>query len=911
LVGREAETAAVRRIARESDGRGWSAVLEGEAGIGKTAIWRSLLDDLTEEGNLVLTCRPGQAEATHAFAGLTDLLAPVPDEAFAALPVPMATALEVATLRASPAAGGIDEGSIGIGLSKLFQTLAADRPVVVAVDDVQWLDEPSTQALASALRRSMLEGPVALVATLRTPVVAQPPLLEGVHRLELPRAEVTVGPLSIDDLHHVIRAALGETLPRPALGQIAETSGGNAFYAIELARAFDRESGRAPLPRSLQQVVGDRLSALSDAARRTALFVALEARPTVALLRAAGASDGLAEAETAKVLAVSKRGVDFSHPLLAQSIVESTSAPERRQAHAVLARCIDEPEAHARHLALASVSADDDVASALDAAVASARARGATAAAAELCGLALDHTVDSGSSAAMVRRVSLADLKWVAGDADGSAALYHEVLDTSTDPATRAQAAVEVAPILYQRGKRNAALSLCHTAIIDAAAAGEPALGALAHLSLASLGEDPVLNTRAANDLLATAPEADPRIRGWAMCQEVAIRFDSGDGLDVDLLNGALAAERHGRVWSCLDHVASTRAVYLKFADEYDAALEAFNELRDRAIEEGYDGQLPYIVGHLPMLHLWRGNWEAARKTAAEHLALAETTGQEGQLWQAHLNAAEIAFHHGNLERARAAVDAMLEASGDELSAAAPIADGLRGAIALDLGDIPVAVEHLERWWETRRTGAGDPGTSRHHGDLVAALVANGDLERARSFIDDASAAVARSGRASVLALLARGRALLAAAEGDLDGAFEAVDEAMAFHDAAPTPFERARTMLVKGQLCRRAKQKLLARDALTEALVTFTSLGASRWQERAGAELARVNIRPSAPLELTPTERRVAELAARGMTNKDIASIAFLSPKTVEANLSRVYRKLGIGSRAELGTRLASQETE
>ena len=228
------------------------------------------------------------------------------------------------------------------------------------------------------------------------------------------------------------------------------------------------------------------------------------------------------------------------------------------------------------------------------------------------------------------------------------------------------------------------------------------------------------------------------------------------------------------------------------------------------------------------------------------------------------------------------------------------------GFVALSRGDPVSAAGHLDRWHAVvTAMHLGEPGYSRSYLDYLEALVATGRLADALAFLHHLDGRVASSGRRSAGAVAMTGRAMVQAASGRMPEAVATIEQACRWYDSSPLRFDRARTLLIAGQIQRRAKAKRLARDALTEAHREFTVFGAAAWARRAEAELARVNLRPAAPGTLTETERRVAELAAAGLTNRDVAQQLFLAVKTVEANLARVYRKLGISSRAELGARM------
>jgi DNA-binding CsgD family transcriptional regulator len=208
------------------------------------------------------------------------------------------------------------------------------------------------------------------------------------------------------------------------------------------------------------------------------------------------------------------------------------------------------------------------------------------------------------------------------------------------------------------------------------------------------------------------------------------------------------------------------------------------------------------------------------------------------------------------------------------------------------------------------RIGLAEPAAWRFHANHIETLINLGDLERAEELLTWLERRGRATGRRWTLATAARCRGLLLAAQGDTAGAVQALDEALLHHQHLAMPFELGRTLLITGQIQRRAKRKALARQHLEQALGIFESLPAPTWAARAHAELSRIGLRPPAPLDLTATEERVAALAASGHTNRQVAAALFLSPRTVEANLARVYRKLGVSSRAELGAAMTRRES-
>lgn len=904
LVGRDAELAAVLE-AVASDGPGWTAVIAGSAGIGKSALWEAVLTAIPAPAWLLRT-RSRAAETGFAFAGLTDLLEPVPDDVLAELPEPQREALAAATLRTGSIQPAADGRAVATAVRTLLALLAERGPVVIALDDAQWLDPASREALEFAVHRCR----VGLLVAVRDPV-GDVPVAAAAAATE---TRVSLGPLNVAALHHLILGALGQPLSRPALVRVAETSGGNPLFALELARLLDASGSRgstagAPLPRlpaSVTSALSGRVAALSADARRSVLVTALAAAPTVALLRSVGAETGLEEAEVARLLTVAAGRVELHHPLVGPAVIEQAPAPVVRATHAALADALrDDEERRARHLALAAPEPDPAVAEALDRAVEATRARGAVVAAAELARLAVQHSAGAPTEAVHRRTLTLARLAFEEGDAAEAERLYRSVYDSGGAPAHRATAALELAEIWWKRGEVAQCVEVARAA---AAAGAAPELMARAHLTLVALGDDREANAKRALDILDEAGISDPQLRSWAQFAAVDIQYAAGRGLDVPALDAALAAERTGRTWRSDDQVATCRPALLKYTDHLAAARLSLDELKAQAELEGNVGQLIYVVGHYPTLLLRMGDLAAAEAATQEHLELATTTGQTNHLWQAQHNRGWVALHAGRVDEAADVVASLPEVLQSDTYAQRAYR-ALAGALAVVRGDAEAAAGHLDSWWQASQELGDDPGVSRGHGDYAEALVAVERYDDCRAFLDIADAAARRAGRVSVHALVARGRAMLAARLGDLDEAMGWADAAVRLDAEVPIALEGARHLLLEGRLHRRRKEKLLARESLEQARAGFEAVGAAWWAERARAELARVNIRPAAPTTLTASEHRIAELAAGGLTTRQIAEAAFVSPKTVEANLTRIYRKLGIRSRAELVARLPHVE--
>jgi AAA ATPase domain len=424
IVGRELELA---RIARFFDGeRGPLGLwLEGAAGIGKTTLWRAGIELAREHDYHVLTCQPTATETAFSFAALGDLLANDIADVLRELPTPQRRALEVALALASDEGASVSQHVIGLAFLSVLQLLAAKQPVLLAVDDVQWLDPPSAVALQFAMRRSGDAGIRLLVAARLEGVPRRPLQLERDLAQNLLRVEI--GPLSLGALYRLLLWCLGEPLSRPTLRKVHDVSGGNPFYGLEIARfLLERDTTLhpaepLPIPRTLDELVGVRLKRLPARVRSMLEAAALLAEPTPTTLAAAASEpevteDTLDRGVGAGVIELEGDRVRFTHPLLAAAVVAAIGSQRRRQIHARLAQIVTDPEERARHLALGTVAANSGVAESLEAAAQHAALRGAPAVAAELAELSAQRTPNDDREARW-RRLIEAGLRYAtAGD---------------------------------------------------------------------------------------------------------------------------------------------------------------------------------------------------------------------------------------------------------------------------------------------------------------------------------------------------------------------------------------------------------------------------------------------------------------------------------------------------------------
>jgi DNA-binding CsgD family transcriptional regulator len=334
--------------------------------------------------------------------------------------------------------------------------------------------------------------------------------------------------------------------------------------------------------------------------------------------------------------------------------------------------------------------------------------------------------------------------------------------------------------------------------------------------------------------------------------------------------------------------------------------------IRQRCLERGEESDLMFTAFHLVIVECWRGNLVGARLIAEDTLERAVQLGTGFPLAIALAARGNVTAYAGQPDETRhAAGEALAIFEQGSCLAVTVWPTVTLGFLEVSLGDYKAGAAILGPLAAAATAmGYGEPTAAPFAPDAVEALIGAGRLEEASALADQLEINGRRLDRAWALALGGRCRSLLLAATGDLDGAAEAAERALCEHQRLPMPFERARTLLVLGQIQRRRRRKQAAALALREAARIFGEIGTPLWASRTQDELDRVNVSPAASTELTPTERRVARLAGTGMTNRQVADALFISPKTVEANLTRVYGKLNIHSRAELGQRMAKPGT-
>lgn len=914
LKGREEETRSIEeflgRVALAPAG----LILLGEPGIGKTALWQAGLETASAGGVRVLACRAVEAEATFAFAGISELLAEVVEEILPSLGELRRRALETALLLDGADAGAAAEPrAIGLAVLDGLKLLSAEAPLLLAVDDFQWLDTESVRSVLFAIRR--LKGQrVGAFITIRP----------GTRQLEREFSSVAVqrlavGPLAVGALFAVLKEHLGLELSRPQLTQLHEATGGNPFYALQIARQlalWPPAPGRPlRIPGDLQEVIGERLSKLSVESRETLLLAAALARPTIEVLAAAHGDrttvlEALEQAARAGVVELDEHSVRFVHPLLASVCYDRAPPWRRHDVHGRLARVVADTEERARHLALSTEGTDPSVAAALDEAAPQALNRGAPAAAADLYEIAAQLTPSADPAARRHRWLAAAEAHRLAGDRDRAAAILDELLAETPPGAQRGDVLFALAQT--RQADLPTIVRWCESALAQARDDHRRAAEILAFMSWMRLLQgqvrDALAHARAALDRAKVIGDDELLARviaRVAMAETWTLQVTPGL-----LEHGLQIEQRLPRPLEFHESPRVTLARRLMCLADFDGARPLLAEADDRAKATGDEGTHAHVLFHRFQVEWFSGNWDQADRLASAALELAEQLRDEQYCGIALYARALLDAHVGHVDAARSAATESLkiaESLSDSLFALQ--SRTVLGFLELSTGDPERAdqwLRELPAWLESH--GWAEP-TDFAWINAIEAMIAIGELGEARDCLTRYEQLARRSDSPWALATAARSRGLLAAAEGEVDTARAAIDQALAEHDRMHCPFERARTLLAAGQVRRRAREKRSAREALEQALQTFDQLGARLWANQAREQLARISGRRPATGELTITETELAALTAEGLSNKEIASALQISVHTVEGHLTRIYRKLDIRSRAALASRLASTQ--
>lgn len=896
LFGRDVECARIDALLDAGRGRrSASLVLWGEAGVGKSALLEYAVE--RAEGFRVLRALGVESEAELAFAGAQQMLRPVIDS-LTELPVVQASALRRAL--------AIEDGSAPDRLTVCAATLsllaaaAEEQPLLCIVDDAHWLDQSSYEVLTFAARRLDAEGVVMLFAARapETSVFLAPGL-----------PELPLRGLAAADARVLLGATAPDIADRTA-DRLVELTHGNPLALVEIPRSLSEahRAGRAqldePLPvaAEIERSFLARANALSGAAQRALILVAAgDPSDADALWRALAAErldhEAVPEVEQAGLLLSGR--LEFCHPLARSAIYQIARPADRRAAHARLADATDEPDRRAWQLAAATVGPNEAVAAALEDAAALARRRGGVAAEAKALARAAQLTPDIEARAR--RRFKAALAAEAAGWFEQAETMLSQIVELTQEPELRAQAVTRRSYLLSDRGEfdRGYALAVDEAEHAPAREAAFVLTGGAIMALLHSL------------DIRASVTIAE---RAWQQAGDTA-------ETDVDLCGmrsrtRILAGRTDGAVAfvrSSLDRVGAGTLLAIDFGtdlfylEDYQRSRAVLERVGERARAADAAGLLSYGLDQLAKLETRVDNLTRAYALELECLQITEPLGNDvaRAASLAWLGLVEAMLGRGE---SREHAEAALEIANQHRDAYNIVrARGALGLEALGRRDAAAAVEWLEpavRMLE--KGGVGNPNVFRLEADLVEALTRLGVPERAESHLArfEKQAQSTRSPWSRSAA--ARCRAFLSA-DGELGDAFVT---ALRLHDHDPSAFERARTELCYGERLRRCGQRRAAREQLRSALTTFDRVGAQPWADHARLELraSGEHIRrrdPSDTERLTPQELQIALLVAEGLTNRDAAARLFLSPKTVEFHLTRIYRKLDIHSRSELVRRM------
>jgi DNA-binding CsgD family transcriptional regulator len=901
LVGRSRETEILERLLNGArSGRGGAVVVRGEAGVGKSALLRFARD--SAQDFFVLQAVGIESEAELSFAGLHQLLHPVLGR-LDGLPAPQAAALRAALALSDELVA--EPFRVALGVLGLLSTVADEQPVLCLVDDAQWLDHASAAALLFVARRLEAE-PVALLFAARDDP-ARPFPAPGIHEMR-PEA------LSDGDALALVAERLGPTAAPAAIDWVLTNAAGNPLALLDLPQALTAEqrigreplSGALPPPTSVDKAYLERVARAPAAVRQLLLLAAAEESGDRATINAAATALGLdvtdlSLAEADGLVRVELDRVVFRHPLVRSAVYRGAQFVDRERAHRTLAEVLHRPgdaDRRAWHRAAATSGTDDEVAAELEATAERARRRAGYSGAA----VALQRAAQLSSDGTdRVRRLlAAARAAWQAGEPERTTALLNAAEPLVTDPRQRATRDQLRGHLEVRAGSLLRASSLL-LAGAGAVAPHDPhqALDMLLDAGMAAIRSGNLGDMATAAQLAASLEHADDADRSISdIVVGVGSILIGAGGVDVGQLRDAIVRCRD----SDDPHVLGWAAVGAAALGEDAAQRELLDRAAAVARTSGAVDTLVDVLEGAVGAAMTASRYSVAAE-ASEGLRLAREVGlpNAASFHQAALGLlAGLAGQDETCRAYAAEINESVRTSG--LATANTIAQ--RGVALLDL----VSGSPEETIARLVALRAAPPGEAQPFGvllatpDLVEAFIQAGRRDEARDAFGPLAGFAASAAPSWARALAARCRALLA----DGAEAEAAYVEALELFGTVDRSFDRARTQLLYGSYLRRQRRRADARDQLRAAIDGFERLSAEPWAERARIELrasgetARKRD-PSTATKLTPQELQIARLVGEGNSNKDVATQLFISPRTVEYHLAKVFTKLGITSRAEL----------
>ena len=903
LVGRDHERREIEQaLARARSGTSATLALVGELGIGKTA----LLDYAADHagGMQMLHARGIESEAQVPFGSLLELIRPAP-AMLGTIPQPQAAALEAA-LALRPGAAQ-ERFAVGAATLSLLAAYAEQAPVAVLVDDVQWIDGSSAQALLFAFRR-LVADPIAVLIAVRA---GEPSLLDGADLPVLP-----IGGLTSDEA-----AMLVPGLAPEAASRLYGVTAGNPLGLLELAPDADE---LALAPEGAPVLVSARISRaflrradrLGQAARQALVLAATGGTADLPTLERAAARLGidlsaLSAAESAGLVTLRPGAVEFGHPLAQSAVYAGATASQRRDAHRALAAALPDRDIDRRawHLAAAAAGTDERASAALKQAGTRSRDRSAYATATAAFERAGRLCADAERRARLLWEAAQAG--WLAGFTDRAIALLDEARASTSDPVTL----VEIDELAGHIATRCGPVMRGHAILTAAAERADPerAVAMLAEGALACFVAGNPAEMQSVAERAQAALPADPSQRARFLASMTAgmARILGGDAAaGAEAVHEAVTlAESSADLREDLQLIPwlTLGPLFLRQSSAGRPLLEhALRIARARAAV----GALPFVLNLIARDQAGTDRWAAAGATYQEAIELARESGQKTELTFGLAGLAWLQARRGRERECRTCASEALSLCRELGAALYEIwATAALGELELGLGDAARAAGHFEHQQQMlRHLAITDPDLSPA-AELADAYARLGLGDEAQRTAAEYMVAASAKGQPWPLARALRCQGLVAA-DTDFSACFE---QALRLHEQTPDAFEAARTRLAYGERLRRARNRVLAREQLRAAADAFERLDARPWADRARAELAatgetRRRGEPSTIDELTPQELQISLLLTARKTTRETAAALFLSPKTVEYHLRHVYQKLGIHSRVELAQTLATQ---
>jgi DNA-binding CsgD family transcriptional regulator len=908
LFGRED----VLRVMNDVVAGGGSAVAVGDPGVGKSSLLKVAGQLAQRQGRRVLSMTPTQFDRGLPFAGLVELIAQCPQGAEEGLPGPQQRALAVALHRVEPS-GDVDALAVPIAIRGLLTQLCEAEPVGIIIDDLQWLDQASAGSLGFALRRISVEPDRICVLVGTRPEGAGADLIRG---LPEPRNEFSLQPLEEWAIGQLLRERLGPRWTPPMSAGVARASGGNPFLALMIANAMQadlpnrygsapqRHDAVFPVPPSLVELLRERVTRLPQPAREVLLLVSAAGQLTVAQLQGLveetvlrPALEAAADADVATVGAQSV--VAFTHPLLASAMYDDAQPADRRNAHRVLADALEDPVERARHRARSITAPDEAIAAELERAADVSRDRGAQVLAGELLeGAALATPAGVSTAVSLGRWLRAVDCYIAAGDAVAAQAALDNGSGLAEVPEQQAQVLVRRLKLVdHYSGVRAIAEEAVRLAPHGSEVRAEilTILGLLHRMQ--GHGDDALQTTRMAVTEAAAVHRVDVQLE--ALNHRLAAEWHWAEGEPEQTLRDIERLVESSALDPTAMYVVWTKGFFAVWNDQ-----TAESHVRDgiiAAVKDGRYGDLSYLYICLVLILIRASRVRDAQTAMDESDRLGAWAGSSLQEAMARILVKEYA---GDLDGARE-----LARNAVEQSRANGSTYWLAGFMA-QVGFIETSARNWQTALDVTRELAEIFATTKMV-DLEQLLwgVDYADAALQVGAMQDVEAAIAvlrrqgLAGRPEAAVAAERCQALMQAASGDVENALSELRK-IVDQPGIECPFESARSRLALGQVYRRAGHKGMASETLNAAARTFDELGIPRWAERATDEAGRVGLYPTTST-LTATERRVAELVGSGHSNQETADELFMSVKSVEANLTRIYRKLSVRSRTELANHL------